>query len=84
MDDIEQQIAEIEKLKEKQALHRRQLEENRQRALEKKSSTKHLIILGKIISDLFPDLRLMSEEKAKDFLEKKTEKQNSAHCKKVD
>ena len=40
MDAIEQQLAEIEQLKAKQALHRQQLAENRQRALEKKNYTK--------------------------------------------
>ena len=38
MDTIEQQLAEIEQLKAKQALHRQQLAENRQRALEKKTT----------------------------------------------
>ena len=77
MDDIEQQIAEIEKLKEKQALHRRQLEENRQRAMEKKATTKHLIILGKIVSDLFPDLKVMNEDEARDFLEERIKNADS-------
>ena len=42
MDAIEQQLAEIEQLKAKQALHRQQLAENRQRALEKKNYPKRM------------------------------------------
>lgn len=38
MDAIEQQLAEIEQLKAKQALHRQQLAENRQRALKRKTT----------------------------------------------
>ena len=46
MDSFQEQMKEIEQLKAEQALHRKQLEENRQRALAKRNQTKHLVTLG--------------------------------------
>ena len=40
MTEIEQTAEELRQLREKQALHRRQLEENRQKALDKKKQTR--------------------------------------------
>lgn len=50
MDEIEKRLAELEELKKKQALHRQQLEENRNRALAKKKQTKRLVTLGQMVS----------------------------------
>lgn len=49
MDEIDKRLAELEELKKKQALHRQQLEENRNRALAKKKQTKRLVILGQMV-----------------------------------
>lgn len=70
MDAIEQQLAEIEQLKAKQALHRQQLAENRQRALEKKNYTKHLVDIGKMVLEILPDASSMSEVEIREILEK--------------
>ena len=58
MDNFQEQMEEIEQLKAKQALHRKQLEENRQRALAKRNQTKHLVTLGKIVDKLLPEYAL--------------------------
>lgn len=55
MDNLKEQIEEIEQLKAEQALHRKQLEENRQRALAKQKQTKRLVSLGKMVEELLPD-----------------------------
>lgn len=55
MDNFQEQMEEIEQLKAEQALHRKQLEENRQRALAKRNQTKHLVTLGKIVDKLLPE-----------------------------
>ena len=55
MDSFQEQMKEIEQLKAEQALHRKQLEENRQRALAKRNQTKHLVTLGKIVDKLLPE-----------------------------
>ena len=47
MDNFQEQMEEIKQLKAEQALHRKQFEENRQRALAKRNQTKHLVTLGK-------------------------------------
>ena len=69
MDAIEQQLAEIEQLKAKQALHRQQLAENRQRALEKKNYTKRLVDIGKMVLEILPDASSMSEVEIREILE---------------
>ena len=46
MTEIEQTAEELRQLREKQALHRRQLEENRQKALDKKKQTRRYVNLG--------------------------------------
>lgn len=62
-------MEEIEQLKAEQALHRKQLEENRQRALAKRNQTKHLVTLGKIVQDLLPaDAAYLTEEEIRDIL----------------
>ena len=70
MDAIEQQLAEIEQLKAKQALHRQQLAENRQHALEKKNYTKRLVDIGKMVLEILPDASSMSEVEIREILEK--------------
>lgn len=55
MDNFQEQMEEIEQLKAKQALHRKQLEENRQRALAKQKQTRRLVSLGKMVEKLLPD-----------------------------
>ena len=54
MDNFQEQMEEIEQLKAEQALHRKQLEENRQRALAKQQ-TRRLVSLGKMVEKLLPD-----------------------------
>lgn len=69
MDNFQKQMEEIEQLKSEQALHRKQLEENRQRALAKRNQTKHLVTLGKIVQDLLPaDVACLTEEEIRDIL----------------
>ena len=55
MDNFQEQMEEIEQLKAEQALHRKQLEENRQRALAKQKQTRRLVSLGKMVEKLLPD-----------------------------
>ena len=55
MDNFQEQMEEIEQLKAEQALHRKQLEENRQRALSKQKQTRRLVSLGKMVEKLLPD-----------------------------
>lgn len=55
MDNFQEQMKEIEQLKAEQALHRKQLEENRQRALAKQKQTRRLVFLGKMVEKLLPD-----------------------------
>ena len=52
MDNFQEQMEEIEQLKAEQALHRKQLEENRQRALAKQKQTRRLVSLGKMVEKL--------------------------------
>ena len=69
MDNFQEQMEEIEQLKAKQALHRKQLEENRQRALAKRKQTKRLVTLGKIVEGLLPeDAVCLTEEEIRDIL----------------
>jgi len=55
MDNFQEQMKEIEQLKAEQALHRKQLEENHQRALAKQKQTRRLVSLGKMVEKLLPD-----------------------------
>ena len=55
MDNLQEQMKEIEQLTAEQALHRKQLEENRQRALAKQKQTRRLVSLGKMVEKLLPD-----------------------------
>ena len=55
MDNFQEQMEEIKQLKAEQALHRKQLEENRQRALAKQKQTRRLVSLGKMVEKLLPD-----------------------------
>lgn len=55
MDNFQEQMEEIEQLKAEQALHRKQLEENRKRALAKQKQTRRLVSLGKMVEELLPD-----------------------------
>ena len=52
MTEIEQTAEELRQLREKQALHRRQLEENRQKALDKKKQTRRYVNLGKMVEGM--------------------------------
>lgn len=69
MDNFQEQMKEIEQLKAEQALHRKQLEENRQRALANRNQTKHLVTLGKIVEELLPeDAACLTEDEIRDIL----------------
>ena len=68
MADIEKELAELEKLKAKQALHRRQLEENRKRALAKKNQTKRFVSIGKMVENILPDADSLSEDEIRKIL----------------
>lgn len=69
MDNFQEQMKEIEQLKAEQALHRKQLEENRQRALANRNQTKHLVTLGKIVEGLLPeDAACLTEDEIRDIL----------------
>lgn len=84
MDNFQEQMEEIEQLKAKQALHRKQLEENRQRALAKRNQTKHLVTLGKIVDKLLPeDAAYQSEDDILEMLKDKlcSASDNNSHKK---
>lgn len=69
MDNFQKQMEEIEQLRAEQALHRKQLEENRQRALAKQKQTKRLVTLGKIVEGLLPeDAAYLTEDEIRDIL----------------
>lgn len=68
MADIEKELAELEKLKAKQTLHRRQLEENRKRALAKKNQTKRFVSIGKMVENILPDADSLSEDEIRKIL----------------
>ena len=76
MDNFQEQMEEIKQLKAEQALHRNQLEENRQRALAKRNQTKHLVTLGKIVDKLLPEDAVYQSED--DILEMLKDKLYSA------
>lgn len=77
MDNFQEQMEEIEQLKAEQALHRKQLEENRQRALAKRSQTKHLVTLGKIVEGLLPeDAACLTEDEIRDILAQRINSSN--------
>lgn len=68
MDHLKQQWEELEHLKAEQARHRKQLEENRTRALEKKKQTRYLVSVGKLVYELLPDADKRTEEEIRDIL----------------
>lgn len=68
MDDIEKELADLNELKAKQALHRRQLEENRKRALAKKSQTKRFVSIGKMVESILPDADSLTENEIRKIL----------------
>ena len=68
MADIEKELAELEKLKAKQALQRRQLEENRKHALAKKNQTKRCVSIGKMVENILPDADSLSEDEIRKIL----------------
>ena len=70
MTEIEQTAEELRQLREKQALHRRQLEENRQKALDKKKQTRRYVNLGKMVEGMIPGADRQSEDEILDYLEK--------------
>ena len=77
MDSFQEQMEEIEQLKAEQALHRKQLEENRQRALAKRNQTKHLVTLGKIVEGLLPeDAACLTEDEIRDILAQRINSSN--------
>ena len=77
MDNFQEQMEEIEQLKAEQALHRKQLEENRQRALAKRSQTKHIVTLGKIVEGLLPeDAACLTEDEIRDILAQRINSSN--------
>ena len=72
MDNFQEQMKEIEQLKAEQALHRKQLEENRPRALANRNQTKHLVTLGKIVEGLLPeDAACLTEDEIRDILDQR-------------
>lgn len=72
MDNFQEQMKEIEQLKAEQALHRKQLEENRQRALAKQKQTRRLVSLGKMVEKLLPeDAAYQSEDDILEMLKDK-------------
>lgn len=68
MEHLKQQWEELEHLKAEQTLHRKQLEENRARAMEKKKQTRHLVSIGKLVYELLPDADKRTEEEIRDIL----------------
>ena len=66
MDEIDKRLAELEELKKKQALHRQQLEENRNRAL-----TKRLVILGQMVEAYLPGADNLSDEEIRRLLKER-------------
>ncbi|RHT06205.1 hypothetical protein DW842_19610 [Ruminococcus sp. AM36-17] len=77
MDNFQEQMEEIKQLKAEQALHRKQLEENRQRALAKRNQTKHLVTLGKIVEGLLPeDAACLTEDEIRDILAQRINSSN--------
>ncbi len=68
MDDIEKELTELDELKAKQSLHRRQLEENRKRALAKKNQTKRFVSIGKMVESILPDADNLSEDEIQKIL----------------
>ena len=68
MDDTEKELAELNALKAKQALHRRQLDENRQRALAKKNQTKRFVSIGKMVESILPDADSLTENEIRKIL----------------
>lgn len=77
MDNFQEQMEEIEQLKAEQALHRKQLEENRQRALAKRKQTKRLVTLGKIVEGLLPeDAACLTEDEIRDILAQRINSSN--------
>lgn len=68
MDDIEKDLTELDELKAKQSLHRRQLEENRKRALAKKNQTKRFVSIGKMVESILPDADNLSEDEIQKIL----------------
>ena len=70
MTEIEQTAEELRQLREKQALHRRQLEENRQKALDKMKQTRRYVNLGKMVEGMIPGADRQSEDEIQDYLEK--------------
>ena len=58
----------MDELKAKQSLHRRQLEENRKRALAKKNQTKRFVSIGKMVESILPDADNLSEDEIQKIL----------------
>lgn len=52
---IKQQYEELTALRAAQELHRKQLEENRQRALAKRKQARRLSSIGQLVENLLPD-----------------------------
>lgn len=52
---MEKQWKELENLKSQQELHRKQLEENRQKALAKRKQARRLSSLGQLVENLLPN-----------------------------
>ena len=71
MDEIDKRLAELEELKKKQALHRQQLEEIRNRALAKKKQTKRLVILGQMVEAYLPGADNLSDEEIRRLLKER-------------
>lgn len=68
MEDIEQLKTDLDHLKAMQEVHRKQLEENRQAALQKKRYTRRLVSLGKMVEELLPDAAGRTEDEIRDIL----------------
>lgn len=84
MDNLKEQMEEIEQLKAEQALHRKQLEENRQRALAKQRQTKRLVSLGKMVEELLPDdIANLPEDEIREIIRNKLSSTSSNDISKI-
>lgn len=60
-DTIRQQAEELQRLKDLQALHRQQLEENRKKALARRKDARRLTRIGQMVEDLLPDVSTLTD-----------------------
>lgn len=70
MKTIEQQYEEIQQLKKLQVQHRAQLQENRERAKQKRKETGRMVQIGKIVTELLPEVSWQSDEELYETLKR--------------